>query len=237
MKRCPFIVLFCLLCLLPTLKTNAQGSNDTVTVTPQKPTFLDSLHFNLYNAGHCCCTQYYSKNVSVIDTTIMLSYQYDDSLCMLCLCLAAGSHTLFACGPQKAGKYGIYKAESMYCPPGQVCPLGPVMIKRVGEVTVDVPTSSVREKSPIATGTISPITILRSSSGMILQLHIEKAQAVSAQIFSVTGEWLATILPKQNLSVGAHSIALDRVNTKNGIIIVHVKASTFSSSKIIKVTG
>ena len=148
MKKSPFIVLFCLLCLFSALNVNAQGSNDTVTVSPQKPTFLDSLHFDLYNASRCCCTRYYSKNVSVTDTTIMLSFQYDDSLCMLCDCLVAGNHTQFACGSQKAGKYGIYKAESMYCPPGTVCPLGPVMIKRVGEVTVYAPTSAVIETHP-----------------------------------------------------------------------------------------
>ena len=151
MKRYPVTILFCLLWLLPALKTNAQGSRDTVIVTPQKPTFLDSLHFDLYNASHCCCTQYYSKNVSVTDTVITLSYEYNDSLCMLCLCLAAGSRTPFACGPQKAGKYGIYKEESAYCP-GPICPsiAGPIMIKRVGEVIVYAPTSAILEnRSPV----------------------------------------------------------------------------------------
>ena len=237
MKRCPYIVLFCLLCLLPALKTNAQGSHDTVTVMPQKPTFLDSLHFDLYNASHCCCTQYYSKNVSVTDTVITLSYEYNDSLCMLCLCLAAGSHTQFACGSQKAGKYGIYKAESMYCPPGRVCALGPIMIKRVGEVTVYAPTSAVREKSSIATDVMSPISILRSSSGMILQLHLDKAQAVSVHVYSTNGACLATLLPEQYLSRGAHSIDFNSLDNISGVMIIRVQSATFSASKIVNVAN
>lgn len=234
MKKRPVIVLFCLLCLLPAFKTNAQGSNDTVTVTPQKPTFLDSLHFDLYNASHCCCTQYYSKNVSVSDTTIMLSFQYDDSLCMLCLCLAAGSHTQFASGPQKAGKYGIYKAESMYCPPGQVCPLGPVMIKRVGEVTVYAPTSAVREKSSIASGGMSPISILRSSSGMILHLNLDRAQTLSVSVFSTNGSKIKTLLKDRFFSWGTHSFGFDGLPNVSGITILKVQGETFSVTRVIK---
>lgn len=236
MKRYPVIILFCLLCLLFALKTNAQGSNDTVTVTPQKPTFLDSLHFDLYNASRCCCTQYYSKNVSVTDTVITLSYEYNDSLCMLCLCLVAGSRTQFACGPQKAGKYSIYKTESKYCP-GPICPAGPIMIKRVGEVTVYAPTSAAREKPSIATGILSPISILRSSSGMILQLNLENAQAVSVHVYSANGACLATLLSGQYLSRGVHSIDLNSLNKINGVMIIRAKGATFSASKILKVAN
>jgi hypothetical protein len=149
MQKRAFIAI-CFASVFFAVSAQAQGLHDTVTVTPQKPSFLDSLHFDLFNAGHCCCTQYYSKNVSVGDTTIMLSFQYDDSLCMLCLCLAAGSHTQFACGSQKAGKYGIYEAGGMYCRPGRLCPPGPIVFKRVGEVTVYTPTSAVLESHPSA---------------------------------------------------------------------------------------
>jgi hypothetical protein len=108
---------------------------DTVTVTPQKPTTKDSLHFDLFNASLDCCTQYHNNQVTVTDTVIMLSFQYLNA--GNCRCIIAGSHTPFACGPQKAGKFAIYKAQSIYCatPP---CPLvaGPIQLVRVGEVVV-----------------------------------------------------------------------------------------------------
>lgn len=120
--------------------------SDTVTVTPQKPTTKDSLHFDLFNANWSCCTQYYQKTVSIADTMIMLSFQYSDL--NLCECFAAGSHTLFACGPQKAGKYSIYQAPSLYCaaPP---CPLGVIRMTRVGEVIVYAPSAIAPVSSSI----------------------------------------------------------------------------------------
>lgn len=230
MQKRSFIVLFCLLCLFTALKTNAQGSKDTVTVAPPKPTFMDSLHFDLYNANHSCCTHYYSKNVSVTDTVIMLSYEYEDSMCM---CIIPGSHTQFSCGPQKVGKYGIYKAESMYCPPGQVCPLGPVMIKRVGEVTVYAPTSAVRERASRAAYVMSPISILRSSCGTILRLNLDRAQAVSVHVYSANGACLATLLTGQYFSQGPHSVDLKSLAKACGIAIIRVQGATFSASRIV----
>jgi hypothetical protein len=112
---------------------------DTVTVTPTNPTFRDSLSFDLYNEARCCVTQYYGDTVLVNDTTIVLSYEYDDTLCPYVQCLLPGSHHEFATGPVAAGTYGIYKMESMYCPPGRICPLGPIVMRRVGEVTVSRP--------------------------------------------------------------------------------------------------
>lgn len=156
---------------------------------------------------------------------------------MLCLCLAAGSRTQFACGSQKAGKYSIYKAESRYCPPGQVCSLGPVMIKRVGEVTVYAPTSNIREQLSISADAISPISILRSSSGMILQLNLDKAQTVSVHVYSANGACLATLLPEKYLYHGTHSIDLNSLKKMSGIIIIRVQGATFSISKIVNVTN
>jgi hypothetical protein len=68
----------------------ALPTHDTVFVTPEKPHTTDSLHFNLFNYNHDCCTKYYKQSVSVVDTVITLIYEYDDSLIqMLCDCLIA----------------------------------------------------------------------------------------------------------------------------------------------------
>jgi hypothetical protein len=139
-------------------------SHDTVVVTPQKPVNTDSLHFNLFNLNHNCCTKYDSLSVSVVDTVITLLYQYQDSNCN---CLVAGSYVQLACGPQKAGKYAIYKEESRYCPVPP-CPGAPIVIERVGQVTVTVPTGSVLNDAT------SPIYHKQSFGGIVCTLDGRK---------------------------------------------------------------
>ena len=94
------------------LSLSIAQAGDTVTVKPASPTDKDSLYFSLFNLNLCCVTSYYNLSVSVHDSTILLSYQYSNSLCASVSCFAAGSTVVFSCGPQKAGRYGIYKAES-----------------------------------------------------------------------------------------------------------------------------
>jgi len=115
------------------------GAADTVTVTPAKPTIRDSLSFDLYSEMRCCVTAYHSDTVLVNDTTIVLSYEYDDSLCASVRRFLPGSHHEFVTGPVAAGTYGIYKMASMYCPRGRICPRGPIVMLRLGEVTVSGP--------------------------------------------------------------------------------------------------
>jgi hypothetical protein len=108
---------------------------DSVHVTPAKPTTRDPLTLELYNGDLCCAVRYYRDTAMQYDTTILLSYEYDDSLCPFILCLVPGSRHEFRLDPVPAGTYGIYKLEQRYCA-GPICPQGPIVQRRVGEVTV-----------------------------------------------------------------------------------------------------
>lgn len=208
---------------------------DTVTVTPQKPTTKDSLHFDLFNASLSCCTQYYSKNVSVTDTMITLSYEYLDNFA--CMCLVAGSHTPFACGPQKAGRYGIYKMEGIYCPPGQICPLGPVMLKRVGSVVVAAQTSAMQGNGHLAMmDRASSMAIIHSSAGVRLKIGLDRAQRVKVFAYSTNGKLLTRVVADTPLSKGVHTLDLTGFPKAGGVMIVRVKGETFTASKIVEIT-
>ncbi len=159
-----------------------QALTDTVYVTPQKPTVKDSLHFDLFNSSFNCCTQYFNKSVSVSDTVIMLSFEYLDS--NKCACLVAGSHTAFACGPQKAGTYAIYKEQSVYCPPGQICPLGVIRSMRVGEVVVTA-TTGTAALTGAAMGEMFSLREL--SDGVRCDYGMRRPGRVTAAVFDVRG--------------------------------------------------
>jgi len=129
--------------------------HDTVQVLPANPTTRDSLTLNLFLADACCCSAIYSQSVGIIDTIIYLSYQIDNNPCMLCDCVAAGKTFAFKSGPVKAGKYGIYKEESSYCPPGTPCPYMALMPVRVGSVTVRAATT-VEQPQGMPRCTVAP---------------------------------------------------------------------------------
>ncbi len=167
-------------------------SGDTVHVTPPGPTDKDSLHFDLFNFNLDCCTQYYYKNVAVSDTMIMLSFEYLDN--NTCECFAAGSHVAFACGPQKAGKYSIYKAQSAYCatPP---CPLGPVQLVRVGEVIVGG-TAALLPPPSIGNGGIG-LAITQEKNILKIEYLMKQQGLLTVNVFDARGMNAGTLCDKQ----------------------------------------
>jgi len=135
---------------------------DSVWTEPARPTTRDSITFHLFLENNCCCTQYYGSNVVVDDSVIYLSYEFDTRNCMLCDCFAAGSWTIFESAPLAAGSYAIYNAGQVYCPPGEICPLGIMLPVRVGEITVRAPVSTARRPSlstRIAAGSVTLYTL------------------------------------------------------------------------------
>jgi hypothetical protein len=181
--------------------SQVQGLKDTVYVTPLKPSVKDSLHFDLFNASLGCCTQYYNKIVSVSDTIITLSFQNLDT--SKCACLVAGSHTAFACGPQKAGKYAIYKAQGIYCAPPGPCPLiaGPIQLVRVGEVTVST-TAAVRPA--LATAELGDGLVLwQSKSAIQMDFTAKQTGHVQMNVFNARGSLVGQLYNGQ-LSAGLH---------------------------------
>ena len=174
--------------------------SDTVTVTPQKPSTKDSLHFDLFNATWNCCTQYYQKTVAVSDTMIVLSFQYSDQ--NLCNCFAAGSRTTFACGPQKAGKYGIYQAPAIYCatPP---CPLGVIRMTHVGEVIVADEAKIVPSPAAAHAANVSWKAIGRQ---ICWEGTFNRPGSVSAAIYNARGK-LVTRTPMTVFGAGRHGFS------------------------------
>ena len=145
---------------------------DTVYVTPQQPTTLDSLTFLLFSTHHCCHTVYYDKTVSVNDTMIFLSYRYDDSLCAFPECFFPFSNITFSRGPLSAGRYSIYKVESPYCPPGAACPMivtAPVLVGTVTVTSASGIRQTMGDRAPLrgncltVAGTSVSATIARSA--------------------------------------------------------------------------
>jgi hypothetical protein len=118
------------------LMGTAVWAGDSVWTEPAEPTTADSVVFHLFNENLCCCTQYHNVSLSVVDTTIMLGFEADARRCSVCYCIVAGSWVEFTSAPLAAGTYGVYKAQSMYCPPGEDCPAVVIAPERVGELTV-----------------------------------------------------------------------------------------------------
>jgi len=180
--------------------TTVTTLHDTVTVTPQKPTSKDSLHFDLFTLLWDCCTQYYKKTVSVSDTMIVLSFEYSDI--NTCECIVAGSHTVFACGPQKAGKYAIYKAPSIYCPTPP-CPVAVLRPVRVGEIVVSAP-SAIASPLPVAQG--ARFSWRNMGKGAQLECRLSEPGRLSAVVYNAGGMRVEQIY-NGHISAGLHGFS------------------------------
>jgi hypothetical protein len=215
----------------------ADVSTDTVLVSPADPTTDDSLHFDLHGSDHSCCVQLYNKKVTVNDSGISLFASFDDGKAASCRCLMAGFTTRFSCQPVKAGKYGIYYSEDLYCPPGQMCAAIALVVRsrQVGEVTVrPVPKSTEatvalkkhRQKTP------APV-LSYSSSERKLIIRIAKPQYVIVTAYIVNGEKTTQLSSKRFLPAGTHSFRMDKDRFNTGVAIIHVKGEDFSEVKMI----
>jgi hypothetical protein len=189
------------------------GHRDTAFVTPQHPTASDSLHFTLYNAYHCCATIYRGNSVSVSDTIIYLSYTYDDTMCPYISlngsCFNAGSETNFSSKPLPAGRYAIYKVESIYCPLGRVCPLFLLAPERVGTVTV----SSAASVRP----TTGDKALLRGNcltvAGTSISATIARSARVTLRAYDVRGALIGEAF-NGRLPAGTRHFNMGEVFTK-----------------------
>jgi hypothetical protein len=126
-------------------------AKDSVWTEPAQPTTRDSVTFHLFLENNCCCTQYHGETVVVEDTVIYLSYEFDTRNCAACMCFAQGSWATFESDRLSAATYGVYNAGQVYCPPGEICPLGMLVPVRVGELTVSEPSSARPVRSARAT--------------------------------------------------------------------------------------
>ena len=209
--------------------TTAIPLKDTVYVTPPNPSTKDSLHFDLFNASLDCCTQYYNKIASVSDTTIILSFEYATN--PACACIAAGSHTAFACGPQKAGKYAIYKEQSVYCstPP---CPLlaGPIQLVRVGQVIVGG--ASVIGRAAFASAVGAGLDVMLEKGSVSVNYSLDRAARMRIEVYNAAG-MLAGQLYNGDASPGAHRFLWTAAAPGVYFVSVEVNGITTTARKIV----
>jgi len=162
---------------------------DSVHVTPDKPGVRDSLIMELYNGDLCCAVEYYRDTAMQSDTTILLSYEYEDSACAHIICIVPGSRHTFRMGPVPAGTYGIYKMEQRYCS-GPVCPGGPIVMRRVGEVTVRGPTATLAARRTTPASAARPALRIDQAMGRVSVLLPGQA-GVKAGRWTIEGRVLA----------------------------------------------
>jgi hypothetical protein len=177
---------------LTTFSVTTVPLGHSVTYTPQTPTTKDSLFFHLYSISLGCCTQIYNQNVQVSDTTIYLSYAYYDNPLIDCMCSVAGKTVDFKTGPIKAGKYAIYDATSIYCPPGTACPLLAILPQLVGQITVT--SSSGVLPFANAHGPLPQFTWTACIGSITLRFRQPSASDVVAAIYNARGSMVKKML-------------------------------------------
>ena len=209
------------------------STDDSITFTPANPVSTDSIDFNLYNASLCCCTAYYNKSVSVYDTTIYLSYTFDETICQICDCMGSGSWANFSTGPLAAGKYAVYKAGNPYCPPGRDCMPASLAPVRVGTLVVE-PSTGVfyQARAKVQNG------FKLNSNGTTLLLNLTKSSDFRLRAYDLQGVLLGELLSRK-LPAGSHRISLsslgNKLNTRGNFILnISVDGAT-EALKVISV--
>lgn len=211
----------------------AAGSpDDYVQVSPPQPTDLGSINFSLHNAGHCCKTVFHDNKVSIGDSTITLSYTYDDSLCPFTECFVAGSQTDFYCQEVKAGTYPIYRVETPYCPPEVLCTLTIATPLLVGQVTV-VPAVGIKSgRNALRTLPEQGLAV----AGATVRVTTIRNATVTLCLYDVRGRFIARIFDGF-LPGGKHCFDLRETTETSfakGIMIVRLSVNgTLAASQAV----
>jgi hypothetical protein len=174
---------------------------DTVFVTPESPTYKDSLGFSLWCDTLSCGGTGHDDTVLIVqDTCIYLSFSYEE--CTGCECFAKGATINFKRGPLAAGVYSIYKVLNPYCPPGMLCPFVKIMPELVGQVTVRGRSLSARyAESRLQAGRV----IATFGNGMIKARFPEPLSGeLVVSIFNVAGSCVR-ITPLSSNFLGEYS--------------------------------
>lgn len=170
-----------------TLSPNSTpAGGDSVYTTPANPTTKDSITYNFYDADACCCAEFISPSVSVSDTMVYLSFSVNTTPCQLCKCAAAGKLYAFKGGALKAGKYGIYRAQSLYCPPGTVCPMIALLPVRIGEVVVRSPSSTVRPFTS-RNALVNGMTLKQEKGTVTMSYILDQTGHIRIKVFNARG--------------------------------------------------
>jgi hypothetical protein len=202
--------------------------HDTVIVKPSNPTTKDSLVFNLYNAS-ATCVDYFNKSVIVGDTTIVLNEASSQADCILYQ--QPGEWTQFTSAPLKAGSYGIYKSQTAYCQPNQICP-GIIVITRVGHVRVFESASTVSPaRSADKMG--MPLSITASHRGLVIAAA-QPMHSVNISAYTVDGR-LVMETRGVELRQGFNVVGCTDCAIGGNLIIVSVKSANAALRTMVRV--
>ena len=214
-----------------TVKTlSIATAKDTVTVSPPSPTIKDSLDFSLFAANLGCGGTVHNDTVVVADTCIYLSFSYEE--CLACKCAGMGGWIPFHSKPLKAGTYGIYKAQSIYCAPGTPCPMIAIIPEHVGQVTVRPTTAALAGMAAVAHR--ATVSFERSSKLLLLSLPAE--QIVTLELFGINGKKISTVLDNTKCSAGIHALSMNTFANARGCFIARIKSDAGESTELLAIT-
>jgi hypothetical protein len=199
--------------------TASGGQKDSVMVTPPSPTAKDSLDFSLFAANLSCGGIVHGDTVIVADTNIYLSFSYQ--VCPACDCISMGQWIPFHSKPLRAGTYGIYKEQNIYCAPGTPCPMIAIMPEHVGQVTV-------RPTTAVLTGTAAAAhhaTVSFERSSKLLLLSLPAEQIITLELFGLNGKKISTVLDNTKFSAGIHALSMNTFVNARGCFIARMRAN------------
>jgi hypothetical protein len=190
-----------------------------VYTIPAKPTTNDSITYHFYDKNMCCGTQFVNPSVSVFDTQVYLGFSANTTPCQFVKCFVAGAGYDFKVGKLKAGKYGIYKAETFYCTT-KVCPMIAIMPVRIGEVVVTTPLAIV--PGDPATMPVEALVFEQGKSAINLDYLLEKQSYVRISVYNARGI-LAAHIYKGIASKGTHRFSW--MATARGVYVMSVEVN------------
>ncbi len=130
---------------------------DSLVVSPQNPTIMDSIRLSILAIDWSCCTQFsYDSTVVVLvnDSTIALSFTAQVIVCP-CPSNPVAPVLTYKRGPLPARKYSVY--EQYQSCTGQVCS-DLVVQAFIGTFRVSVPTATVFHQKPVPLESIGKIS-------------------------------------------------------------------------------
>jgi hypothetical protein len=206
------------------------AGNDSVYATPPKPLTKDSITYNFYDADACCCAQFVNPMVLVQDSMVILFFSVNTNPCMLCDCMGIGKWYAFKGGRLKAGRYGIYRQENIYCPPGQACPAIIALPVKIGEVVVTNP-ASVR---PMAQGVkpLSGLVLTQEESTISLSYDLPKPGRVRVNVFNARGICAGGLF-KGQATPGAHRFSWTAATPGVYFVSVEVNGVAAAARRIV----
>jgi hypothetical protein len=207
------------------------AAGDSVYTTPAKPTTKDSITYNFYDSDACCCAQFVNPLVSVSDTIVYLSFSVNTTPCLTCMCIAAGGKWYaLKGGPLKAGKYGIYREQSFYCPPGTACPMIAILPIRIGEVVVTNPASVGQEAPGIVP--LSGLVVTQERNTINASYVLNQPGRLRVKVFNARGAKAGEIYNRQTAS-GTQRFSWTAAAPGIYFVFVEVNGVSAATQKII----